>query len=94
VLSQRQFHPLSLGEEAALLLALDLRVLDAIPLERVDGFRAQLKSWLMEHCPAILALDDKGELSDQARAELGAALRALAQSLISADAATAGVSRA
>ncbi len=90
VLSQRQFHPLSLGEEVALLLALDLRVLDAIPLERVDDFRAQLKSWLTEHYPAVLALDDKGELADTARAELGVALRALAQSLAAAGPATGG----
>ncbi len=50
VLGQRQFAPLSLGEQVALLAALSDGVLDAVPLERVDAFRAALAPWLAEHC--------------------------------------------
>ena len=81
VLSQRQFQPLSLGEEVALLLALDLRILDTVLLERVDDFRVRLKSWLTKRYPSVLTLEDTGALADQARVELGEALRALAKSL-------------
>ena len=42
VLGQRQFAPQSLGEQVALLCALSDGVLDAVPLERVDAFRAAL----------------------------------------------------
>ena len=82
VLDQRQFQPLSLGEEVALLLALSTRVLDDIPLERVGTFRTALAGWLQDRCPAALTLDDRtSELSDGLHAQLEAALRALAQSM-------------
>jgi len=85
VLGQRQFAPLSLGEEVALLTAVAARVLDDMPLDRVDAFRSALHAWLEAHCPAALALDDRSEaLSDTMRAELETALRALAQSVMAA----------
>jgi len=82
VLSQPQFQPLSLGEEVALLLALESRVLDDVPLERVGEFYARLRAWLSETYPSALALDETAKpLAGEAEAELEAALRALALTL-------------
>ncbi|HVY57763.1 MAG TPA: F0F1 ATP synthase subunit alpha [Xanthobacteraceae bacterium] len=82
VLGQRQFAPLSLGAEVALLCAVADGVLDPVPLDRIDAFRARLGVWLGEHCPEILALDDEAKpLSDTVRARLRATLTALAQSI-------------
>jgi F-type H+/Na+-transporting ATPase subunit alpha len=93
VLGQRQFVPLSLGEQVALLLALAEGVLDAVPLDRVDAFRAALGSWLADHCPEVVTLDDQGKaLPEELRARLRASLEALACSIVSpgADRATGG----
>jgi F-type H+/Na+-transporting ATPase subunit alpha len=82
VLAQRQFAPLALGEQVALLVALADGVLDTLPLERIEALRGALGSWLAEHCPDILALDDKAApLTEDTRARLKAALTALAASL-------------
>ena len=54
VLSQPQFAPLSLGEQAALLFAVSEGLLDAVPLDRIAAFRNALGDWLHEHCPEIL----------------------------------------
>jgi F-type H+-transporting ATPase subunit alpha len=82
VLGQRQFAPLSLGEEVALLYAVADGVLDALPLGRVDAFRAGLAPWLRAHCPEVLALDAAaGPLPDAVRARLTASLTALARSV-------------
>jgi F-type H+-transporting ATPase subunit alpha len=79
VLGQRQFAPESLGEQVALLLALGESILDPVPLDRVDAFRAALASWLAEHCPEILALDDQAkQLPDALRQRLKKSLEALA----------------
>ncbi|MEZ5833669.1 MAG: F0F1 ATP synthase subunit alpha [Dongiaceae bacterium] len=84
VLGQRQFHPLSLGEQLALLQAIDDRVLDTVPLDRVPLFRAMLGAWLKEHCPAALVLDDQAkDLSPELAASLKAALAALGARVIS-----------
>jgi F0F1-type ATP synthase alpha subunit len=82
VLIQRQFAPLSLGEQVALLLAVATGVLDAVPLEQVDAFRAGLHACLAECCPEVLALDDQAEpLSEALHAQLKSCLDALAKSL-------------
>lgn len=82
ILGQRQFEPLSLGEEVALLCAASDGILDAVPLERINTFRAELSAWLTEHCPEILSLDAEAKpLTDAVRARLKASLTALAQSI-------------
>jgi F-type H+/Na+-transporting ATPase subunit alpha len=82
ILGQRQFAPLSLGEQVALLCAIADEVLDSVPLDRVDAFRAALATWLAEHCPEILTLDDEANpLSDAVRARLRESLIALAKSV-------------
>jgi F-type H+/Na+-transporting ATPase subunit alpha len=81
-LAQRQFEPLSLGEEVALLCALGDGVLDSLPLDRITAFREALGPWLREKMPEIPALNDEAPpLSDEARIRLKHALAALAHSL-------------
>jgi F-type H+-transporting ATPase subunit alpha len=82
VLRQPQFAPLALGEQVALLVAVSQGVLDDVPLDRVDSFRAGLGAWLARHCPEALAFDDQtAELSDQLSERLTTALRDLARSV-------------
>jgi F-type H+/Na+-transporting ATPase subunit alpha len=82
ILAQRQFAPLSLAEEVGLLSALSDGLLDQVPLERVEAFRARLAARLGERCPELMALDDRVEtLPDDLRARLRAALSALAISV-------------
>ena len=89
VLEQRQFAPQSLGEQVALLVAVSEGVLDDLPLDQVDGFRSGLAAWLGEHCPEVMAFDDKAEtLPPDLRTRLTAALSALRQSLAPSNAAS------
>jgi F-type H+-transporting ATPase subunit alpha len=82
VLGQRQFAPLSLGEEVALLCAVADGVLDPVPLDRMNKFRGGLATCLAEHCPEILALGDEANpLPDAVRTRLKQSLIALAQSV-------------
>jgi F-type H+/Na+-transporting ATPase subunit alpha len=91
VLRQPQFQPQSLAEEVALLLALSERILDDLPLDRFDDFRARLHASLIEHCPELLGLDDRAPpLSDELRERLIGALRGLKESLASAHIAEPG----
>jgi F-type H+/Na+-transporting ATPase subunit alpha len=84
VLGQRQFAPLSLGEQVALLFAVGEGMLDDLPLDQVEAFRAALGAWLGEHCAEVLRLDDQArELSQQARAQL-ANLRAFVHTMVGA----------
>lgn len=79
VLGQRQFAPMSLGEQVALLAAVGDGVLDTVPLDRIDAFRVALGAWLAEHCPEVVRLDDQAQvLSDELRVRLRTSLEALA----------------
>lgn len=85
VLGQRRFAPLPLGEQVALLLALAEGILDTLPLESVEAFRAALGDWLAANAPETAALRDDAEaLSDELRAILKASLEALARSIVPA----------
>ena len=82
ILGQRQFAPMSLGEQIALLCAVADGVLDRVPLDRINAFRAGLVVWLSEHCPEILALGDEAKpLPDAVRMRLETSLIGLAQSV-------------
>jgi len=82
VLAQAQYAPLSLGEQVALLTAVAESVLDELPLERIDAFRAGLGAWLARDCPGALALDaGMTALPEGLAGPLKAALLALADSL-------------
>jgi len=92
VLGQRQFQPLSLGEQVALLCALNDGVLDLLPLDRVAAFRAALGPWLSENLPEAGALDDQAApLSDDFRMRLKTALTGFAHSLAALSSASADV---
>jgi len=85
VLSQRQFAPLSLGQEIGLLVALAEGILDQLPLDRVSAFHSGLPAWLTLHCPAVLSLDDQAtELPAELRKQLVSAISSLAQSVAAA----------
>ena len=82
VLAQAQYAPLSLGEQVALLTAVAEGVLDELPLDRIDAFRAGLGAWLARDCPGALALDaGMAALPEGLAGPLKAALRSLANSL-------------
>jgi F-type H+-transporting ATPase subunit alpha len=82
VLRQPQFAPLPLGEQVALLHAVSEGALDAVPLDRVEAFRAGLGAWLAERCPEALALDDQTDpLSKELHARRSAALADLARAV-------------
>lgn len=79
----RQFAPLSLGEQIALLSALNGGVLDDMPLDRIEEFRARLRHWLEEEFPEAMSIDDRTKpLSDDFRARLETALVSLARSVM------------
>jgi F-type H+-transporting ATPase subunit alpha len=83
VLAQRQFAPLSLLEQVTLLIALGEGVLDTMPLEGIEAFRAALGSWLAERTPELVALDGQASaLPDELRARLKIALMDLARSVM------------
>ncbi len=82
VLTQPQYAPLSLGHEAAELLALHDDLLEQLPLERIEAFKAQLVAWLDVHCPEVLArLEAERRLEDADRARLREVLSGLVASL-------------
>jgi len=82
ILTQPQYAPIPLAQEVAVLLALSERLLDPLPLEKVPDFRRALGDWLDEHCGAHMhALEKTGELADDAREAILAALRELLQTI-------------
>jgi F-type H+-transporting ATPase subunit alpha len=86
VLGQEQFAPLRLGEQVALLCALNDGVLDEVPLDRMEGIRCALAPWLTENFPEIAAFNnDAPELSNDMRARLKASIIALARSIMAGE---------
>jgi F-type H+-transporting ATPase subunit alpha len=82
VLGQPQFAPLSLGVQVALLCALNDGTLDGLTFAQINTLRAGLASWLAEHCPEVMALDDQAPaLSEELRARLRDTLGDLARSI-------------
>jgi F-type H+-transporting ATPase subunit alpha len=82
VLRQPQFAPQTLSEQVALLTAVSEGVLDDVPLDRVDAFRASLGAWLAQHCPEAVSLDDRAvALSQDLHDRLLTALKALARTI-------------
>jgi F-type H+/Na+-transporting ATPase subunit alpha len=91
VLGQEQLAPLPLGEQVALLCALNDGVLDDVPLVCVGAFRNALAPWLAENFPEIAALnDDAPELLNDLRGRLRRSLNALARSVVAQNQKPAG----
>jgi F-type H+-transporting ATPase subunit alpha len=71
ILSQPEYRPYPLSQQVALLLAVDEKKLDPVALDLVERFKAGLGAWLVEHCPrAIARIEQKGDLSEEDRADL------------------------
>jgi F-type H+-transporting ATPase subunit alpha len=82
MLSQPQYAPLSLAHEAAELLALHERILDALPLDKIATFRAQLPGWLEARCKSALdRIDACGRLEEPQHVQLRDAISALVATL-------------
>ena len=82
ILSQPQYASPRLVDEVALLLALQGGLLDALPLEVVGKFRAEVPGWLDLDVAAIASeIERTGCLGDAARSRLMASLAALAGQL-------------
>jgi F-type H+-transporting ATPase subunit alpha len=81
ILRQGQFAPLPLGVQVAVLTALAERILDALPLERIEPYRDQLESWLRANCPEILEIDGKDPPAPELAKRLVASLRELARQI-------------
>ncbi len=83
ILGQRQFEPLLLGEQVALLLALAEGLLDDLPLELVGVFKTKVGPWLTQNFPDAIRLDDQAEvLPGEFRERLKATLTALVRSIL------------
>jgi F-type H+-transporting ATPase subunit alpha len=78
VLSQPQFAPLALAEEAALLLAVTEGLLDPLPLERITRLKAELGPALEQRARAAVArIHGSGGLDDDSRSALLTVIRDL-----------------
>jgi len=86
VLRQSPHRPMRLGEEVALVLAVQEGLLDALTLEQVDAFRGGLATALTGGAPkALHGVHAKGKLGDQDRVALLAVLRRLVTEVESQD---------
>jgi F-type H+-transporting ATPase subunit alpha len=82
ILAQPQYAPLTLLHQTGLLLALDQRLLDAVPLSTVARFRAELGSHLAGSCPQVARhIEATGELGDEERQDLLRAIKLLLATL-------------
>ena len=69
LLRQPQFHPMTRDEQVILLVAALHRVMQDIPPEQMDAFRAQLLAcFAREHADVCGRIRTEGELSDEDRA--------------------------
>ena len=82
ILIQPQDEPLSLGHQAAMLLAVGSGVLDDLTPEAMETFKARLIPWLDERCrEAVERIESTGLLEDADRRALEEHLSALATEL-------------
>jgi len=91
ILQQGPSAPWPLAFEVALLLGIASGALDTVPLETMDGFKAELRPWLAARLPVVIERINGGaKLADDDRTALVTAVTALAAKL--APAAPAGES--
>lgn len=83
VLTQPQYEPLSLAHQVALLVAIDEKLIDRVPLDEVAELRTAIGKWVkaegFEHARRI---NSTGDLDSDARAALVAAIAEMIQQLI------------
>ncbi len=82
LLTQPQYAPLRLSDEVALLTALRGGILDVLPLEAINTFRAMLPAWLdRTAAPVVAVLEASGRLDETGRATLETSLNGLGTQL-------------
>ncbi len=82
ILTQPQYAPLTLAHQAGELLALHDGLLNSLPLDQIDAFKAQMPAWLDGHCKPVLdKLESDRELDDDGRRQLRDALSELIDTL-------------
>jgi len=82
VLTQPQFAPLSVAHQVALLVAINERLLDRLPLDKVGELQTKIGPWLNQHAAEpVRRINTDGELEPHTRAALVAAVAELVQSL-------------
>jgi F-type H+/Na+-transporting ATPase subunit alpha len=78
VLTQPQYEPLSLAHQVALLVAIDEKLIDTLPLDRVPGFSDAIREWLKTDGSEFAArTNTTGDLDTDGRTALVAALKKL-----------------
>jgi len=78
-LTQPQYAPLSLTHQVMLLIAIEVRLIDSVPVEKVAKFREAAGEWLLADGAGLAArIDAVGDLDDADRAALIAAITQLA----------------
>lgn len=82
MLSQPESAPLSLVEQAALLLAVEETPLDPLPLDVVSALQGKLAASLAKDLPAVAdRINQSGEMNETDRAALLAHVKLLIASL-------------
>lgn len=72
IMKQKQYMPLSIAEEAAILFAADQGYLDDVPLNRISLFEQKLKAYLNSNYSDFMERINKtGELNDEVTKTLG-----------------------
>jgi len=80
ILTQTTFNPVSLAEQAALLVAVNEGALDDLDLDAVEAFKARIGRCLKETCPQVAArIESTGALSDEDHEALLAGVQAIAR---------------
>lgn len=82
ILSQPQHAPFRLADEVALVTTLQGGLLDRLPLEQIERFRAEVPGWIDRFVgPIVEAIERTGALDQAGSAELMACLSALVRQL-------------
>lgn len=83
VLTQPEYEPLSVALQAALLVAIEQRLIDRLPMDKVRELQAKLRPWLNERAAEhVRQINETGELEDGARAAFVIATTELIERLI------------
>ena len=71
LLRQRQYHPFSQHEQVVILIAALGHVMEQIPIDEIDDFRAQLLQFMQEQAGELCArIDTTGKLADGDKDEI------------------------
>jgi F-type H+-transporting ATPase subunit alpha len=71
VMKQKQYVPMSIGEQAFILYAVDRGILDSIPVNRISLFEQELRSYLHNHHRDLLKkIDASGDFNEAIENEI------------------------